>query len=84
MNEYLNNLTKIEFLVTYACTGKCKHCQEGEHTLCGESIDPTVAADAVSTAGSIPSAIISTRKSTKDLLQIVFMPVSFPIDYFSR
>ncbi|MBO7302948.1 MAG: radical SAM protein, partial [Clostridia bacterium] len=47
MNKYLENLNKIEFVVTYACTGKCKHCSEGEHTACGEHIDPNVAADAV-------------------------------------
>ena len=39
MNRYLKNLNKIEFIITYACTGKCKHCSEGEHTLCGEHID---------------------------------------------
>ena len=47
MNEFLKNLLKIEFVVTYACTGRCKHCQEGEHSTCGEAIDPSVAADAV-------------------------------------
>lgn len=47
MNQYLKNLNKIEFVVTYACTGKCKHCSEGDHTTCGERIDPQVAADAV-------------------------------------
>ena len=47
MNQYLKNLTKIEFVVTYACTGRCKHCSEGEHTPCGERIDPQIAADAV-------------------------------------
>ena len=47
MNPYLKNLRKIEFVVTYACTGRCKHCSEGEHTACGERIDPAVAADAV-------------------------------------
>jgi len=47
MNQYLKNLNKIEFVVTYACTGKCKHCSEGDHTNCGERINPTVAADAV-------------------------------------
>ena len=47
MNLYLKNLTKIEFVVTYACTGRCKHCSEGEHTSCGERIDPQIAADAV-------------------------------------
>ena len=33
--------------MTYACTGRCKHCSEGEHTSCGERIDPKIAADAV-------------------------------------
>ena len=47
MNPYFKNLNKIEFVVTYACTGRCKHCSEGDHTACGERIDPQVAADAV-------------------------------------
>lgn len=47
MNQYLKNLNKIEFVVTYACTGRCKHCSEGEHASCGERIDPGIAADAV-------------------------------------
>ena len=47
MNPYLKNLNKIEFVVTYACTGRCKHCSEGDHTSCGERIDPEIAADAV-------------------------------------
>ncbi len=47
MNNFLKNLNKIEFVITYACTGRCKHCSEGDHTDCGERIDPTVAANAV-------------------------------------
>ena len=47
MNQYLKNLNKIEFVVTYACTGRCRHCSEGDHTECGERIDPDIAADAV-------------------------------------
>ena len=47
MNRYLINLNKIEFVVTYACTGRCKHCSEGDHTSCGESIDLQIATDAV-------------------------------------
>ena len=47
MNPYLKHLNKIEFVVTYACTGRCKHCSEGNHTSCGERIDPEIAADAV-------------------------------------
>ena len=51
MNPYLKNLNKIEFVVTYACTGRCKHCSEGDHTFCGERIDPQIAADAVRKIG---------------------------------
>ena len=47
MNPYLKHLTKIEFVITNACTGRCKHCSEGDHTSCGERIDPAIAADAV-------------------------------------
>ncbi len=47
MNQYLKNLNKIEFAVTYACTGKCKHCSEGDHLSCGEHIDSRIAAEAV-------------------------------------
>ena len=46
-NKYTANLNKIEFVVTYACTGKCKHCSEGDHEACGERIDPQKAAEAV-------------------------------------
>jgi hypothetical protein len=47
MNPYLKNLRKIEFVITNACTGRCKHCSEGDHTACGEHIDPQTAAEAV-------------------------------------
>lgn len=47
MNQYLKKLNKIEFVVTYACTGKCKHCSEGNHLSCGEHIDSRIAAEAV-------------------------------------
>ena len=47
MNPYFKNPNKIEFVVTYACTGRCKHCSEGDHTSCGERINPEIAADAV-------------------------------------
>lgn len=46
-NRYTAHLNKIEFVVTYACTGRCKHCSEGDHASCGERIDPLLAADAV-------------------------------------
>ena len=46
MNPYLKNLSRIEFVVTMACTGKCKHCSQGEHTST-ENIDKTLARDMV-------------------------------------
>ena len=46
MNRYLKNLRRIEFVVTMACSGKCKHCSQGEHRE-NECIDKDVAADAV-------------------------------------
>lgn len=48
MNSYVRNLNRIEFLITFACTGRCKHCSEGEHTQRGESIDGDAAVRAVS------------------------------------
>lgn len=47
MNKHLKNLNRIEFVVTLACTGRCKHCSEGEHKNAGESIDKEIAAQAV-------------------------------------
>ena len=47
MNPYIKNLKKIEFTVTLSCTGKCKHCSEGDHAGYSEHIDGTVAAEAV-------------------------------------
>lgn len=47
MNEYVRNLNRIEFVVTMACTGRCRHCSEGEHTGCSDHIDPRIAAEAV-------------------------------------
>lgn len=46
MNKYLKNLNKIEFVVTDACTGKCKHCSQGEHNS-NVKLDTSLAADAV-------------------------------------
>lgn len=47
MNACLRNLEKIEFVLTYACTGRCKHCSEGDHEGCTERIDARSAAEAV-------------------------------------
>ena len=47
MNEYLKNLDRIEFVVTLACTGSCRHCQNGDTSGCTGHIDAETAAKAV-------------------------------------
>lgn len=47
MNEYVKNLNRIEFVVTMACTGRCKHCSEGDHDSGTGHIDADAAANAV-------------------------------------
>lgn len=47
MNAYLNHLNRIEFVVTMACTGRCKHCSQGAHVGNGEHIDGDIAANAI-------------------------------------
>lgn len=46
MNNHLKNLNRIEFVVTMACSGRCKHCSQGEHES-KDKLDKTVASDAV-------------------------------------
>lgn len=43
MNKYLKNLNRVEFVVTYDCTGKCKHCSEGDHPYTGVHLDKNIA-----------------------------------------
>ena len=43
MNEFLKNTDRIEFTVTLACTGRCRHCSEGDHIGCREHIDADAA-----------------------------------------
>ena len=47
MNEFLKNLHRIEFIVTMACTGRCRHCSEGDHINCAGHIDTETAVRAV-------------------------------------
>ena len=47
MNEYVKNLNRIEFVVTMACTGRCKHCSEGEHSSGTGHIDADIAVNAI-------------------------------------
>lgn len=53
MNKYLSNLNKIEFVLTYACSGRCKHCSEGEQRSFGTSIDKNRSVEAIKALCSI-------------------------------
>lgn len=44
MNPYFKNISRIEFVVTLACTGRRTHCSEGDHVLKSEHIDGIAAA----------------------------------------
>lgn len=47
LNQYVKNLNRIEFVVTMACTGQCKHCSEGDHKNCKGHIDAELAVKAI-------------------------------------
>lgn len=47
MNPYTKNINRIEFPVTFACTGHCKHCSQGEHTSNGEHINGDIAVQVI-------------------------------------
>ena len=47
MNPYLKHVSRIEFVVTLACTGRCIHCQNGEDLDRTCHIDSDVAKDAI-------------------------------------
>lgn len=46
MNKYLKNINRIEFVVTMACSGKCKHCSQGSH-ISNDHIDGNRAEQAI-------------------------------------
>lgn len=39
MNPYVQNLNRIEIMVTDGCTGRCRHCSQGEHNGAGGCVD---------------------------------------------
>ncbi len=47
MTPYTKDLNRVEFIITYACTGRCKHCSEGDHNLNCEHLDGDVAVSAL-------------------------------------
>ena len=52
-NKYLENLCKIEFVVTNACTGRCIHCSAGTPCDDGQNIDARLASQAVEKIASL-------------------------------
>ena len=46
MNRYID-LHRIEFIITDACSGRCKHCSNGERSSNGESVNTNAAATAI-------------------------------------
>lgn len=46
MNKFVNP-ERIEFIITYACTGKCRHCSVGDMPDKSTNIDPAAAETAV-------------------------------------
>ena len=47
MKDYLKNLDRIEFVVTMNCTGRCRHCSEGDHFTDKIHLDGNIAASAI-------------------------------------
>ena len=47
MNPYVKNLNRIEFVITYSCTGQCKHCSESEKNKDGKYLTADVAVNAL-------------------------------------
>ena len=47
MNPYLANLCKVEYIITYACTGACRHCSQGGSVRDSACIDGSRAAAAL-------------------------------------
>lgn len=52
-NPYTKNLDRLEFMVTLACTGRCRHCSEGDHSGSGEHISGGVGAQAVRSLAAV-------------------------------
>lgn len=47
MNPNLKRLQKIEFVLTHACTGACKHCSQGEHPKNAKHLDPALGVEVI-------------------------------------
>lgn len=47
-DSFFKNLSRVEYVITNDCTGKCKHCSEGEHPYTGIHIKKEQALEALS------------------------------------
>ena len=47
MNPFLKNLNRVEFIITYSCTGNCKHCSESEQRNNGGKLNADTAVRAL-------------------------------------
>lgn len=47
MKTKFKNLNRLEFVITWACTGRCKHCSEGDHLGGGVNIEAEAAVRAI-------------------------------------
>ena len=74
MNSYIKNLNRIEFLITLACTGKCKHCSEGDHSAAGGHIDGDTAAEMVRK--------VAENYNIKSLMTFGGEPLLYPDEVF--
>ena len=53
MNPYIKNLNRIEFIITYSCTGNCKHCSESDLRKNGGNLDADAAVRALEKINAI-------------------------------
>lgn len=53
MNPFLKNLNRVEFVITYSCTGNCKHCSESELRKNGGKLNADTAVRALAQINSV-------------------------------
>lgn len=70
MNVYLKNLERIEFSVTMCCTGRCRHCSQGDHLGSRGHIDGSKAAEVVEK--------VCRRYTIKSLMTFGGEPLLYP------
>ena len=83
ISNCFRNLNRIEFVITYDCTGKCRHCSEGDHKFSGLHLNGDKAAKilcdiaekfnltSVMTFGGealmYPESVIAVHSAAKDI-----------------